>query len=229
MKGDVSDWRKMPVNAHRWKRHEADYYPEPPEAVRVLLDVERVHGRVWDPCCGGGNIPRTLNLGSDGAAFGTDMVDRGLLPRDGWRGVHEFLGNDPPPFLAKADIIFMNPPFQLAQRFIEKSLTIATWKVIALARLAFLESETRAPFFERVPLARVWIFPWRVSMPPGEPVGSTQPAERPTTELALEDYAAEPVNVGKSATGGKVAFAWFVFEKGYVGRPQIGWLKRRTT
>jgi hypothetical protein len=60
--------------------------------------------------------------------------------------------------------------------------------------------EKRAEWFARMPLARVWVFPWRLNMPPGDYTGPRK--------------------------GGTIAFAWFVFEPGYRGRPQIDWLRK---
>lgn len=187
------NWGRRPLNASIWRRHSEDWYPEPPEATHALARVEPLVGRCWDPACGKGTIVDALR--SRGIECdGSDMVDRA-----GGR-FHQFeflsLGREH----AKPDNIVTNPPFQLAQRFIDHGLTIASRKVIALARLAFLESESRAPWFARVPLARVWVFPWRLSMPPG--------------------------NVATTAKGGKVAFAWFVFEHGHAGPPTLCWLKR---
>lgn len=189
------NWQKRAANAHLWKRHEEDWYPEPLEATEALLRVEMVFGEVWDPACGGGNILSVLDCAGIECS-GTDIVDRNS-PR--WLMKQEFLATEPAKW--QRDIIISNPPFQLLQRFVDHALKCARWKVIMLARLAFLESEARAPWFERVPLARVWVFSWRLSIPPG--------------------------GVAAEAKGGKVAFAWFVFEHGHRGPPQLGWLHRQ--
>lgn len=192
-----SNWQKQRTNAHAWKRQSEDWYPEPPLATEALIKVERVVGSCWDPACGMGNIVDVLS--KDGQhVWGTDMVDRGYPFMMAKR---EFLSIDPnQPGERHPDILITNPPFQLAQRFVDHALKFATWKVIVLARLAFLESDARSAWFQRTPLARVWVFPWRLSMPPG--------------------------GVATKATGGKTAFAWFVWEKGWRGPPQIGWLQR---
>lgn len=194
---DAANWQKQRTNAHAWKRQTEGWYPEPPSATIALAAVEPLDGHCWDPACGGGTIPDTLTrLGK--RCIGSDMVDRagGRFPR------LEFLSTvrelcDPAP-----DNIVTNPPFQLAQRFIDHGLKLAGRKVIVLARLAFLESESRAPWFATVPLARVWVFPWRLSMPPG--------------------------GVATEAKGGKVAFAWFVFDRAHPAgdMPRLGWLRK---
>ena len=65
-----------------------------------------------------------------------------------------------------------------------------------LLRLAFLEGIGRKAMFEATPLARVWISSRRI-----------------TTERG-----GEPLK-----NDGMIAFAWFVWEHGYKGRPGLGW------
>ena len=103
-------------------------------------------------------------------------------------------------FLAdiRATNIISNPPFGVIERFITRALERTTGKVAILARLAFLEGQARQSFFRQTPLARVWVSSKRVSMPPG---GSDIPAK-----------------------GGTIAYAWFVWSKGHVGAPTLGWL-----
>jgi hypothetical protein len=160
----------------------ADWYCEPPEFVHDLLDVEDFSGVTLDPCCGGGNIPRVFHArGLE--CLGSDIVYRGFGT------VADFFANTTP-----VDNLVSNPPFELLKKgeFIDHALSIARNKVAIIARLAFLEAECRREFFERVPLARVWISIGRVSMPPG---GTNIPAK-----------------------GGKTCYAWFVFEHGHRGK-----------
>jgi hypothetical protein len=98
----------------------------------------------------------------------------------------------------QSENIVTNPPYGVIEPYIRRALTKTTGKVCILARLAFLEGMKRKPFFETSPLARVWVSSRRVSMPPGG--GLVQ------------------------AKGGTIAFAWFVWEHGYVGKPTVGWV-----
>lgn len=178
------------------RKHERaahDYYREPVWAVQALLSAERFAGRGWDPACGSGTIP-TVGYQFELDVIGSDIVDRagGRFP------VRDFLdtGYDDP-----ADIAFIvtNPPFNHAELFIERALKVARQKAAFLVRLAFLEGQGRRErIFDRLPLARVWVYSRRISMPPGD--------------LDVE------------AKGGAVAFAWIVFEHGWRGPPQLGWL-----
>ena len=108
----------------------------------------------------------------------------------------DFLGDHPADYLYTN--IVTNPPFGVATEFLLRALPLATDKVCILQRLAWLEGKARRTIFESTPLARVWVFSSRISMPPG---GSDQPAR-----------------------GGSVAFAWYVWQRGHVGPPTLGWL-----
>lgn len=97
-----------------------------------------------------------------------------------------------------ADNIVSNPPFNALQLYVDHALTRARCKVVVLGRLAFLEGQRRKDWFKAAPLARVWVSSRRASMPPG---GKDTPA-----------------------TGGSIAYAWFVFEHSHTDAPVIGWI-----
>ncbi|WP_282813579.1 hypothetical protein [Komagataeibacter intermedius] len=94
--------------------------------------------------------------------------------------------------------IISNPPYGEAREFIDCALAHTADRVCVLLRLAFLEGIGRRDWFATVPLARVWVSSRRMSMPPG---GSDV-----------------------SPKGGAIAYAWFVFEHGWSGRPVVGFL-----
>ena len=183
-------------------RAENDWYQDQPDATEALLRAERFSGASWDPACGVGTIPKTM-LQAGLLCHGSDIVDRGY----GFTG-HDFLVLDKTGNFGGSVIanIVSNPPFKHARAFVDHALSIATHKVAMLLPLTFLEGEKRGRWFETVPLARVHVFSWRISMPPGE---------------LLQAGAVK-------AEGGKKAFAWFVFEHGWRGPPQVGFLSRST-
>jgi hypothetical protein len=100
------------------------------------------------------------------------------------------------------DSIVTNPPFSLAEQIVRKALQCTTFKVAMFLRLSFLESARRYPLFQETPLKTVYVFSNRLSLYPGD-----QP------------------NRG----GGSLAFAWFIWEHSYVGKPQIDWILRDTS
>jgi hypothetical protein len=174
-----------------------DWYVDQPEAIEALLRVERFSGSSWDPACGLGTIPKTMRAaGKD--CFGSDLVDRGFP------GVAllNFLTDEPDGVGEDVDNIVSNPPFNLARAFVDKALTIAAHKVAMLLPLTFLEGQRKGPWLKATPLARVHVFTWRISMPPGELLVAGE----------------------VEAKGGKKCFAWFVFEHGWRGPPHVNLL-----
>lgn len=104
-------------------------------------------------------------------------------------------------YSALAPNIITNPPFKLAVPFVRKALELTTGKVAMLLKIAFLEGIERSKLFAESPLARVHVFSQRLAFQPG---GSTD-------ARALDG-------------GGMMAFAWFVWEHGYKGKPMLGWI-----
>ena len=93
--------------------------------------------------------------------------------------------------------IITNPPFRLALEFAQHSLNLGARKVALLCKLCFLEGQTRADWLERSPLSKVLVFKKRIQF--------TRNGE-------------------ESRGGGMIAFAWFVWERGYTGAPIIRWI-----
>lgn len=176
-----------PDNANR---AEDDFYTTPAVAVERLLEVEQFSGQIYEPACGTGSISRVLEQRfGEHRVFSSDLIDRGF----GVVGV-DFLQGEAGGGFAN---VITNPPFSLAQQFAERALQEARHKVALLLRLQFLEGAKRKAFFERTPLARVWVFSGRIS------------CHR---------------NGDESKTGGMMAHAWFVWDKSHIGAPVIGFL-----
>jgi len=116
----------------------------------------------------------------------------------GYGAVMDFLSPDDFPADRRIANVLTNPPFGLAEKFIARAVTFATSKIVMFGRLAFLEGQRRRQLFLSTPFARVWVCSSRVSMPPG---GTSVPA-----------------------SGGSVAYAWFVWQHGHIGLPTLGWL-----
>jgi hypothetical protein len=169
-------------------RPEGDFYPTPRDAVAALLDRETFEGSIWENSCGDGAICRVLEEYGYRDIRATDLVDRGY----GETG-HDFITS---PY--RADNVVMNPPFSMAQQFVELSLARTTGKVAMLGKLVFLEGQKRKPFFASTPLSRVYVFSKRVNFYRGGEKGS---------------YSTSTM-----------CFAWFVWKHGYTGEPVVRWL-----
>ena len=95
----------------------------------------------------------------------------------------------------KADNIITNPPYNLALQFAIQGLRLAEKKLALFLRLNFLEGQKRYSFFKSSPLKTVYIFSKRQTL-------SATGVEK----------------------GGTIAYAWYVWEQGYTGSPQLDWI-----
>ena len=151
---------------------EDDWMLEPLAATELLLARESFADMtVLDPCCGQGNIVKTLRAhGED--AYGPDLRWRGLGMADGWIGPGDFLapGSAFPPGCAA---IVMNPPYgraKLADAFIRKAVTTpGVLKVAAFVNGKFIFGSGRAQgLYTGHPPSRAYPIAPRPSCPPGE-------------------------------------------------------------
>ena len=190
--------------AHVWARDPHDWYVEPEWVSKRLFEEESFEGGVLDPACGSGRIVRAAEAAGL-VAFGTDLIER----EGGCVGSWDFLSGDYPRELLMAEAYgpcentVSNPPFKDAERFVRIALAITPRKVAMLLPISWLNGDKRSRWLETTPLRRVWIITPRPSMPPGAVIAA-----------------------GHKPGQGTQDFAWFVFLRGYDGRPEIRWLRR---
>lgn len=179
-------------------RVEDDFYATDPKSTKALLDNVKFEGNSFlEPCCGQGHISKLIEEYYPNAeVVSQDLVDRGY----GTTGI-DFLTYETD---RKFDNVITNPPFKLAQEFIEKSLELLNdnGKVAMFLKVQFLEGMGRKEFFEKAPLKYVYVFrarqsPW---------------------------MNGSPVDEKGKKWSSTMCFAWFIFEKGYEGEPIIRWL-----
>lgn len=179
------------------EREENDFYATNPKALKLFLDIfgEKLNEPVWECSCGMGHLAEELRInGYD--VLATDLIDRGY----GDTGI-DFLGD----YLMarekewKGDIL-TNPPFKLAEKFIEKSMTILKDgnRLILFLKIQFLEGQKRKELFEKYPPKYVYVHSSR--------------------QLCAKDGEFEKY------TATTQFYAWYVWEKGFVGEPVIKWI-----
>lgn len=124
----------------------------------------------------------------------TDLIDRGY----GVGGV-DFLECKEP---FNGDII-TNPPYRYAQKFIEKALELIPVgnKVAMFLKIQFLEGKARKKLFTTYPPKVIYVSSSRL--------------------LCAKNAEFEKMIAGG---GSAVAYAWFVWEKGYVGDTIVKWI-----
>ena len=165
-----------------------DFYQTPRWATFALIDNEKFSGDVREPACGDGSMSKVLEE-TGCAVFSSDLYDRG----------HGQVGLDFLTSTRYADNIITNPPYNCAEGFVARGVTLARRKVAMLLRLAFLEGANRAnTIFAKIPPSRVWVFSERITFyPPGAKVKGT----------------------------GTTAYAWFVWDKDAPRLTEVKWLK----
>lgn len=108
-------------------------------------------------------------------------------------------------FLHKTDAwdgdIITNPPYKYAMEFVEQALklTKAGSKTAMFLKLTFLEGEKRRSLFQVNPPKKIYVFTKRIN-------------------CALNGK--EEFFNSSSA----VCYAWYIWEKGYKGHPEIDWI-----
>lgn len=102
----------------------------------------------------------------------------------------------------KFDYIITNPPFSLAYEFIQKAKEVAIQKFIFLLPLSYLHGKERYDNIwtdNKFPLKRIYVF---------------------TRYPMLGD----PLREDERYRTGMMVYAWYVWERGWCGYPEIHWL-----
>ncbi|MDP2358668.1 MAG: hypothetical protein Q8M31_21795 [Beijerinckiaceae bacterium] len=188
--------------ANVWARDPHDFYCEPEWTSKRLFESEKFEGNVVDPACGTGRIVRAaIDAGLD--ARGYDLVKRSAYCLD----ERDFLDWRWPNGEPVRNIV-SNPPFKHCSaradfKFIRLAIERAERKVALLLPATFDCGDKNSRFLETTPLRRKLIITPRPSMPPGA-----------------------VIEAGIKPGGGTTDFAWFVWLRGYDGKPETGWLRR---
>ena len=98
-----------------------------------------------------------------------------------------------------ADNIVTNPPYKHALEFVEQAKKQSRKKIAMFLKTVWLESESRYKMFQdtEFPLKTVYQFSKRVTL-----------------------YK----NGEKMKNSGMIAYAWYVWDKDYIGKPTIEWI-----
>lgn len=176
-------------------REEHDYYATDPKALELLLEVENFSEHVWECACGGGHLSDVLKShGYD--VKSSDLIDRGYEGTE----IKDFL------LVTQDDIkndhtrdIITNPPYKFTKEFVEHALELSPegTKIAMFLKIQFLEGKSRRKLFDKYPPKVIYVSSSRLKCAPNG------------------DFD----KVESSA----VAYAWYIWEKGYKGEPVIRW------
>lgn len=180
---------------HSEKEREAnDYYATEPRATKLLLEVEQFEGEIWECACGGGHISEILKENGY-QVYSSDIVDRGYPETH----IVDFLNVNQ----TTNKNIVTNPPYKYAKEFVEKALEVISIgnKVAMFLKLTFLESKKRRELFDKYPPKVIYVSSSRLQC---------------AMNGNFETY--------KKGTGTAIAYAWYVWEKGYQGNTIVKWI-----
>ena len=186
-------------NHGKGNREENDYYATEPIAAKLLLEVEPQLNNIWECACGEGHLAKVFNsFGKLGKA--TDLVNRG------YGSVEDFLLNNEP--YRNGDIV-TNPPYIKAVEFVKQALNKVDKgrKVCMFLKVTFLEGKGRKQMFLENPPKTVYISSSRI------------PCAK-NGEFEVWNEKKQKMEQVSSA----IAYAWYVWEKGFTGKPVIEWI-----
>ena len=177
------------------ERQKEDFYATEPSAVELFIEKLRIDGEkisnvILEPSCGQGHISKVFQ--SYGYTVrSTDLIDRGygiggidfLQVSDKWLG----------------DII-TNPPFNLAEKFVEKGMELLEEgnRLYLFLKIQFLEGQKRKELFKKYPPKYVYCYSAR---------------QKCARDGEFEKYTATTQ-----------FYAWYVWEKGFQGETIIRWI-----
>lgn len=182
-----------------YEREPFDFYREQTWAVKALFKREPIHGTILDPFCGLGRIPliaRQLGYVADGSD---------IQPRAPEFEVRDFLLPPAETQRKTHDWVFSNPIYNTdhTAQIVDNALLTARIGVALLFPATILETPDRARFWERAPLARIYVSASRMAMPPGS--SGKEPDEE---------------------KGGTRMFIWLVLRHDWDDEPRTRWLYR---
>lgn len=174
------------------EREENDFYATNPLALELFLQNKyfKLNDNIWECACGKGHLSEKLKEHKYNVKS-TDLINRG------YGEVLDFLKFD-----GKWDgDILTNPPFKLAEDFVEKAMSILEDgnNLILLLKVQFLESDSRFLLFKKYPLKYLYVHSSR---------------QQCCKNAEFEKYTATTQ-----------CYCWFVWEKGYTGETKIKWIK----
>jgi len=168
------------ANASAIDRNATDYYPTPENVTLALANRLQLKGvTVWEPACGAGHMARALQQ------CGAHVVASELHHQGYGIGGVDFLSADPP---ADCEWIITNPPFRLAEQFIERCIQHKK-NFAMLLKSQYWHSARRRELFESHRPSCVLPLTWRPDFHFGSKGGS------PTMDVAWTVWRSEPSNV----------------------------------
>lgn len=176
------------------EREQNDYYATDPIAIDKLLSAYELPKEIWECACGAGHLSKRL-AELGYSVYSTDFVDRGY-----GQGDIDFLRATP----TTIPCILTNPPYKYATEFVLKALEILPEDGVCamLLKTTFLEGKARyEKIFKKHPPRYVFQFSKRV-----------------LCAKNADFYGM------KRGGGSALSYAWFIWEKNFVGETIVRWI-----
>lgn len=176
-----------------------DYYATDPIAIDKLLTVECPSRFIWECACGENHLAKRLRE-KGYCVHASDIVER----NSEIDSKQDFLGSENNYIVGEGCMAFdilTNPPYKYAKEFVLKALDLVSegHKVYMFLKLTFLEGKTRyKELFSKYPPKTIYVFSERIKC---------------AKNGNFEDISSSAV-----------AYAWYVWEKGYQGKTTIEWI-----
>ena len=173
------------------KREDNDFYATNPIALKILLSQFRdeLNINVWECACGQGHLSKEL-IKRGYNVYSSDLIDRGFGEVKDFLKCENIFNGD----------ILTNPPFKLAENFVEKGFNLISEgnKLILFLKIQFLEGQKRKELFKKFPPKYVYVHSSRQQC--------SMNADFENLKATTQFYA------------------WYVWEKGFKGDTIIKWL-----
>lgn len=202
-------------NHSKEEREINDYYATDPVAAEWLLKIEPQITNVWEMCVGEGNLAEPYRREGKLKAI-SDLIDRGYYPE----GIMTSYGKD---FFQmnkvwKGDMV-SNPPYGVALDWTKHCLDLLTeGHYLALfMKLTFLEGKERKKFFKENPPIRIHVSSSRIQCAKNN---EFEVPKKDKNGNVVLDKEGNSIMVRMSSAA---CYAWFIWQKGYKGYPEIRW------
>ncbi len=176
-------------------RVEADFYATDPYSITALHNTGLLDNNTyWECAAGQGHM--MYQLAELGySVVGTDLYDRNAPFGFVDSGI-DFLKETK----LRATNIITNPPYKWGQEFCQKAVCdLKAERTYMFLKTTFLEGQKRRQFFDEYPPRYVCVFSKRITVARnGDP---------------------EAFKMSSAAS-----YSWFIWERGYTGKPEILWL-----
>ena len=191
-----SVWKTLGASNHtNEERQNEDYYATDPIAAELLLQIEELDKNIPIRECSSGEN----HLANVFKKHGYTVRTSDLVKRTETTEQLDFLSDEVTDWHGN---IITNPPYKFAVQFIEKAMDIIHEgdKCIMFLKLQFLEGKSRKKLFEKYPPKTIYVSSSRI-------------------------LCAKNGDFQKMIDGGGscVAYAWYVWQKGYKGDTIVKW------